>query len=170
MIGERVTPEGELDIVAPLGVVRGGEVQCDQDERTDVLNTSSLDMDAGIDGDLVVIVRWSSATGGGQGRRRWRRLDQGHRGTGLLSKGHRGTVAAWTWARAALYFFFASAVTMSSSFYRNSVALVAWRASSVAIGCGFTVHREHARLPEMQWKERWRQTPRVWEKWKRKKT
>jgi hypothetical protein len=55
MIGERVTPECEQDVVAPPGVVRGGEVQCDQDERTDVLNAGSLDMDVGDDGSMDII-------------------------------------------------------------------------------------------------------------------
>jgi hypothetical protein len=50
--------------------VHGGEVQCDQDETTDILNASGLDMDVGDDGGLVVVVRQNSVTGGGRGRRR----------------------------------------------------------------------------------------------------
>jgi hypothetical protein len=41
----------------PPGVVRGGEVQRDRDERTDVLHAGGLDMDVGDDGGFVVIVR-----------------------------------------------------------------------------------------------------------------
>jgi hypothetical protein len=67
MIGERVTHEGEQDIVMPPGVVRGEEVQCDRDVRTDVLNVDGLDMNVGDDGSLVVAVRRSSTTGGGRG-------------------------------------------------------------------------------------------------------
>jgi hypothetical protein len=47
----------------PSGVVRGGEVKRDRDERTDVLNASDLDVDVGDGGSLVVIVRRSHATG-----------------------------------------------------------------------------------------------------------
>jgi hypothetical protein len=36
VVRERVTPEGEQYIVAPLSIVRGGEVQRDRDDRTDV--------------------------------------------------------------------------------------------------------------------------------------
>jgi hypothetical protein len=78
-------------------------------------------------------------------------------------------VAARIWAQAASCFFFASAATMVSSFYRNSAASAAWRASSVAIGGGVAEHREAAQSPEMKQKERGRQTPRVWEKRKQKK-
>jgi hypothetical protein len=85
VIGERVTTEGE-DIVAPPGVVCRGEVQCDPDERTDVLYAGGLDMDVGDDSDLVVIVRWSSTSSGGRGWHRQRRLNQGHRGAGLLGE------------------------------------------------------------------------------------
>jgi hypothetical protein len=60
---ERVTPDGEQDVVVPSGVVRGGEVKRDRGERTDVLNASDLDVDVGDDGSLVVIVRRSHATG-----------------------------------------------------------------------------------------------------------
>jgi hypothetical protein len=45
----------------------GGEVQHDYDERTNVLYAGGLDMDVDNDGGLIVIVRWSSATGGGRG-------------------------------------------------------------------------------------------------------
>jgi hypothetical protein len=44
-------------------------------------------VDVGSDGCLVVIVRWSSATGGGRGRCRQRRLDQGRRDVGFLGEG-----------------------------------------------------------------------------------
>jgi hypothetical protein len=47
--------------------VRGGEVQCDRDERTDVQNVSDLGMDVGNDRSLIVVVRRSSVTGGGGG-------------------------------------------------------------------------------------------------------
>jgi hypothetical protein len=67
VIGERVTPEGEQYVVAPLGIVHGGEVQCNQDERTDVLHVGSLNVDVGDDDDLVVVVRPSSTTGGAGG-------------------------------------------------------------------------------------------------------
>jgi hypothetical protein len=70
VIGERLTPKGEQDVVAPLGVVRGGEVQRDRDERMDILHASGLDVDVGDDGDLVVVVRQSCATDGGRGRHR----------------------------------------------------------------------------------------------------
>jgi hypothetical protein len=66
--------------------VRGGEIQHDRDERTDVMHVGGLDVDVGDDGGLVVVVRWSSATGGGRGQRRWRRLDQCHHGAGLLGE------------------------------------------------------------------------------------
>jgi hypothetical protein len=56
VIGERVTPEGEQYVVAPLGIVHGGEVQCNQDERTNVLHVGSLNVDVGDDDDLVVVV------------------------------------------------------------------------------------------------------------------
>jgi hypothetical protein len=65
VIRERVTPEGEQDVIAPPGVVHGGEVQRDRDERMDVLYAGILYVDVGDDGSLVVIVRWSSTTGGG---------------------------------------------------------------------------------------------------------
>jgi hypothetical protein len=45
--------------------VHGGEVQRDRDERMDVLYAGILYVDVGDDGSLVVIVRWSSTTGGG---------------------------------------------------------------------------------------------------------
>jgi hypothetical protein len=67
VIGERVTPEGEQDVVAPPAVVCGGEVQRDRDARTDVLHASVLNNDVGDDGGLVVIIRWSSVTGKGRG-------------------------------------------------------------------------------------------------------
>jgi hypothetical protein len=86
MIGERVMPEGEPDVVTPPGVVRGGEVQSDRDERTDVLHADGLDMDVGDDGGLIVVVRRSNATDEGRGRRRQRRLDQGCRGAGFLGE------------------------------------------------------------------------------------
>jgi hypothetical protein len=44
--------------------VRGGEVQLDRDERTDVLHADALVVDVGDDGGLIVVIRWSSATGG----------------------------------------------------------------------------------------------------------
>jgi hypothetical protein len=56
VIRERVTPKGEQDVVAPPGVVRGGEVQRDRDERTDVLYVGCLDVDVGDDGSLVVVI------------------------------------------------------------------------------------------------------------------
>jgi hypothetical protein len=56
MIGERITPEGEQDAVTPPGVVQGGEVQHDREERTDVLYAGGLDVDVGDDSGLVVIV------------------------------------------------------------------------------------------------------------------
>jgi hypothetical protein len=56
VIRERVTPEGEQDVVAPPGVVRGGEVQQDRDKRTDVLHGGGLDVDVDDDGGLIVIV------------------------------------------------------------------------------------------------------------------
>jgi hypothetical protein len=86
VIGERVTSEGEQDVVAPPGIVCRGEVQCDRDERTDVLYADGLDMDVGDDGGLIVVIRRSSATGRGRGRRRRKRLDQGHRDVGLLGE------------------------------------------------------------------------------------
>jgi hypothetical protein len=43
-------------------------------------------VDVGDDCGLVVIVQWNSATDGGQGRRRRRRLNQGRRGAGLLGE------------------------------------------------------------------------------------
>jgi hypothetical protein len=86
VIRERVTTEGEQNIVAPLGVVRGGVVQRDRDERMNILHVDGLDVDVGDDGNLVVIVRQSSVTGGGQGWHRRRRLDQGHRGVGFLGE------------------------------------------------------------------------------------
>jgi hypothetical protein len=58
----------------------------------------------------------------------------------------RSMVVARTWARAASYFFVSAAATMVSSFYRNSTASAAWRASSMAIEGGVTVHREAARF------------------------
>jgi hypothetical protein len=64
---ESVMPEGEQDVVVPLGLVHGGEVQRDRDERTDVLHASVLDVDVGDDGSLVVIVRRSSVTDGARG-------------------------------------------------------------------------------------------------------
>jgi hypothetical protein len=67
VIGERVTPESEQDIVTPPGIVSGGEVQRDRDERTDVLHSGGLDVDVGDDGNLVVIIQWSSAADRGQG-------------------------------------------------------------------------------------------------------
>jgi hypothetical protein len=57
VIVERVTREGEQDIIAPPDIVHEGEVQHDRDERTDVLHTGSLDMDVGDDDNLVIIVR-----------------------------------------------------------------------------------------------------------------
>jgi hypothetical protein len=67
MIEERVPPEGEQDVVALPGVVCGGDIQCDRDERMNVPNAGDLDMDVGDDSGLVVIIRWSSATGRGRG-------------------------------------------------------------------------------------------------------
>jgi hypothetical protein len=64
---ERVTPEGEQDIVAPSGVVHG-EVQRDRDERTDVLHGGGgLDVDAGDDsgigkgGSIRATAAWASS-------------------------------------------------------------------------------------------------------------
>jgi hypothetical protein len=54
--GDRVTLEGEQDVVAPPGVVHGGEVQRDRDKRMDVLHAGGLDMDVADDGGLVVVV------------------------------------------------------------------------------------------------------------------
>jgi hypothetical protein len=51
----------------PSGVVRGGEVQRNCDERTDVLHVGGLDVDVSDDDDLVVIVRRSNATDGAGG-------------------------------------------------------------------------------------------------------
>jgi hypothetical protein len=67
---ERVTFEGEQYVVAPPGVVCGGEVQRDRDERTDVLYVDGLDVDVDDDGGFVVIVRWSRTTDGVKDRRR----------------------------------------------------------------------------------------------------
>jgi hypothetical protein len=41
MVRERLTPEGEQYIVTPPGVVCGGEVQRDRDERMDVLHCNT---------------------------------------------------------------------------------------------------------------------------------
>jgi hypothetical protein len=49
-------PEGEQYVVAPPSVVRGGEVQCDRDERMDVLHVDDLDVHVGDDNSLIVIV------------------------------------------------------------------------------------------------------------------
>jgi hypothetical protein len=87
VIRERVMLEGERDVVVPPGVVQGGEVQCDRDERTDVLHAGGLDAEVGDDGSLVVIVRRSSTTDRGRGWRRRRRLDQGRRAAGFLGEG-----------------------------------------------------------------------------------
>jgi hypothetical protein len=57
VVGEGVTPNGEQYVVAPPGIVRGGEVQRDRDERTDVLHTSGLNVDVADDGGLIVVVR-----------------------------------------------------------------------------------------------------------------
>jgi hypothetical protein len=84
VVGEGVTSEGEQYVVAPSGIVCGGEVQCDRDERTDVLHASGLDMDVGDDGSLIVIVRRSRATDGGGGRGRG--FDQGYCGASLLGE------------------------------------------------------------------------------------
>jgi hypothetical protein len=51
-----------------------------------VLHSNSLDVDVGDDDGLVVIIRWSSVTGGGQGWCRQRRLDQGCRSMGFLGE------------------------------------------------------------------------------------
>jgi hypothetical protein len=64
---ERVTPEGEQDVVAPAGIVQRGEVQRDQDERTDVLHAGGLDVDVVNDSSLVVVVQWSNVIGRGWG-------------------------------------------------------------------------------------------------------
>jgi hypothetical protein len=86
VIEEGVTLEGEPYIVVPPGVVHGGEVQCDRDERTDVLHASGLDVDIGDDDGLVVAVQWSSTTDGGQGRRRGSGLNQDYRGVSLIDE------------------------------------------------------------------------------------
>jgi hypothetical protein len=52
----------------------------------DVLHAYSLDVDVGDDGGLIVVTRRSSATCGGQGQCRRRRLDQGYRDAGLLGE------------------------------------------------------------------------------------
>jgi hypothetical protein len=49
----------------PPCIVCEGEIQCERDERTGVLNAGGLDMDVGNDDGLIVVVRWSSVTGGG---------------------------------------------------------------------------------------------------------
>jgi hypothetical protein len=54
MVEERLKPEGEQDVVALPGIVRGGEVQSDPDDRMDVLHA----------GGLIVVVRRSSGTAG----------------------------------------------------------------------------------------------------------
>jgi hypothetical protein len=56
VIRERVTPEGEQDVVTPLGIVRRWEVQHDRLERMNVLHAGSLDVDVGDDGSLIVII------------------------------------------------------------------------------------------------------------------
>jgi hypothetical protein len=56
VIRERVTPEGEQDVVTPLGIVRRREVQHDRLERMNVLHAGSLDVDVGDDGSLIVII------------------------------------------------------------------------------------------------------------------
>jgi hypothetical protein len=48
----------------PLCVIRGGEVQHDQDERTNVLHTDVLDVDVSDDSGLVVVVRLTGGRGG----------------------------------------------------------------------------------------------------------
>jgi hypothetical protein len=70
VVGEGVTPKGEQCIVAPPGVVRGGEVQRERDKRTNVLHASSLDVDVGDDYSLVVVVRQDSTASEGRGRHR----------------------------------------------------------------------------------------------------
>jgi hypothetical protein len=108
-------------------------------------------MDVGDGGDLVVVIRWSSATGGG-----WGDIGEGGsiraaavrassaRMADARCSSSRSAVAARTRARAASYFFFMVVATMVLSFYRNSATSAAWLASSVAIGGGVMV-----RLPEM---------------------
>jgi hypothetical protein len=135
MIGERVMPEGEQDVVAPPDVVRGGDVQCDRDERTDVLYAGGLDVDVGDDDDLVVIVRRSSATGEGPGDagkggsiRAAAARASSARAAAAHCSSSRSVEAVKTRAWAASYFFFVLAVatTMASSFYHNSAASAAW--------------------------------------------
>jgi hypothetical protein len=48
----------------PLCVIRGGEVQHDRDERTDVLHTGVLDVDVSDDSGLIVVVRLTGGRGG----------------------------------------------------------------------------------------------------------
>jgi hypothetical protein len=64
MVEERLKPEGEQDVVALPGIVRGGEVQSDPDDRMDVLHAGGLDVGVGDDGGLIVVVRRSSGTAG----------------------------------------------------------------------------------------------------------
>jgi hypothetical protein len=70
VVGGGVTPEGEQYIVVPPGVVPGGEIQHDRDERTNVLHADSLDVDVDDDGDLVVIIQRRHHT---FSSRRWQR-------------------------------------------------------------------------------------------------
>jgi hypothetical protein len=167
VIRDRVTPRGEQDVVTPPGIVRGGEVQRDQDERMDVLYAGRLGMDVGNDGGLIVIVQRSSATGeGGVGAggsisatTAW---GSSARMTVVCSSSSRSAVVERTRVRATSYFFVSvAAATMASSFCQNSAASIAWRASSVAIEGGVATYRVAVRSPEMQRKKRGRQTPRV---------
>jgi hypothetical protein len=123
VIRERVTPEGEQDVVAPPCIVRGGEVQRDRDERIDDLHAGSLDVDVGDDGGLIVIIQRSRVTGGGgvgeggpiRATVAW--ASSVRMATACCSSS-RSAVAVRTRTRVASYLFFASAVvaTMASSF------------------------------------------------------
>jgi hypothetical protein len=90
--------------------VHGGEVQCDQDETTDILNASGLDMDVGDDGGLVVVVRQNSVTGGVGG------------GVGEGGSIRATTLRIQAWAVSNFFFASMMVATMASSFYRNSAA------------------------------------------------
>jgi hypothetical protein len=149
VIGERVMPDGEQDVVAPSGVVRGGEVQHDRDERKDVLHTDSLDVDVGDDSGIVFVIRRSSMTGGGRGRHRRRRLDQGCRDTGLLDEdGSRALLLLQERGggkdpgAGIIIPFLCVGGDHGVEFLSNSAASTAWQSLSVAIGGGGTAHQE----------------------------
>jgi hypothetical protein len=153
VIRDRVTPKGEQEVVMPPGIVRGGEVQRDWDEKTDVLHVGGLDMDVGDDGSLIVIARWSITIGGVRGgvgeggsiRAATTRASSARMAVMCFSSS-RSMVVARTWAQAASYLFFTSSTvaTMASSFFWNSMTLVAWRSLSVAIEGGGVAHQEAA--------------------------